>query len=486
MLLRALFAYYEYSASNELLSKIRASADRIMRAFPINSEIRPFSNVNEPVESFCTGIGHGLTITDIFYWLYKATGEMLYRDYCVWLYKQFNLEGGLNLDQDVMIRNLKNLTYRMNGHSVHTYEQVRALALAAFGDNDESFHDALDAYWDYLDKNLMCPSGAAIGDECISPAGADASLTGYEYCGLHELLHSFSLMLEITTDPIWADRIERLFFNAAMGAHLPNESAITYCKTDNCYDLSGKFQAIQPHCRNIEDQQTRYKYSPTHQDVAVCCVPNAGRILPYYCMAMYAQKDATLIKYLYGPSTMETELNGTMIQIEEISNYPFETLITLRVTVSNPIRFSFQTRIPDWSKGFEMNGIGYTVLGRTIRFEHLWEGTTDIQVLFRREPLIHYTSTGEAYISYGGLTMALDIPSESRIVREYPLNNFYDRHFSAVSSDYDVRLCVDKPISETRDGLFAWFVHLTTGEPMRRPLVPMGKTILRRVTFPVS
>lgn len=121
-----------------------------------------------------------------------------------------------------------------------------------------------------------------------------------------------------------------------------------------------------------------------------------------------------------------------------------------------------------------------------IRFESLWEGTTDIKIHFNREPALHYTHEGEAYISLGGLTMALDIVSESHIVREYPLNKFYDRHFFSLIKDYDVRLCVDKPITETHDGLYAWFVNVTTSDLERRILVPMGKTILRRVTFPVN
>ena len=38
---------------------------------------------------------------------------------------------------------------------------------------------------------------------------------------------------------------------------------------------------------DLKNPQTRYKYSPTHQDVAVCCVPNAGRIYPYYVKSMW-------------------------------------------------------------------------------------------------------------------------------------------------------------------------------------------------------
>ncbi len=75
-----------------------------------------------------------------------------------------------------------------------------------------------------------------------------------------------------------ADKIEWLLFNAGRGSHHPEESAIAYLKSDNSYSMKSVFQVPQPHC--FCEKQTRYKYSPVHQDVAICCVPNAGRIMP--------------------------------------------------------------------------------------------------------------------------------------------------------------------------------------------------------------
>jgi len=484
VLLRALFAYYEYSASELVFLKIRAAADRIMIAFPANSEARPFSNSKEPEHSFCTGIGHGLTIVDIFFWLYKTTDEIYYREYCVWLYKQFNLESGTNLDADVMIRNILDSDYRMTSHSVHTYEQVRALALAAFFGQSEEYRTALDSYWNYVTGFLTCPSGAAIGDECISPTGADATSTGYEYCGLQELLHSYSLMLELTSAPVWAERIERLLFNAAMGAHLQNESAVTYCQTDNCYALSGKFQLNQPHCRTTDENQSRYKYSPTHQDVAVCCVPNAGRILPYYLMAMYALKDDVLTKYLFGPSDLNTAIKGSRIHIEEKSNYPFQTNISLNITVMDETVFTFRMRIPEWVSCFDLTGIEYKVLDGFIVISSVWHDTTEIKLRFHRIPSVKSARNGDAYINLGGLTMALKIPAQAKTVRTYPLEGFSDRHYTAISDDYQLRLCAEKPLLEVPDGVQAWFINEATNQLEQRLLVPMGKTTLRRVTFP--
>ncbi len=56
------------------------------------------------------------------------------------------------------------------------------------------------------------------------------------------------------------------------------------------------------------EHQTRYKYSPVHQDAAVCCVPNAGRITPYYVTSMWMKHEEGSVATLLGPS--EVNDNG--------------------------------------------------------------------------------------------------------------------------------------------------------------------------------
>ena len=70
--------------------------------------------------------------------------------------------------------------------------------------------------------------------------------------------------------------------------------------------------------------QQRFKYSPAHQDVAVCCVPNAGRIYPYYVKAMWMKSDDGITATLLGPSKVKTVINNVEVEILEKTNYPFE------------------------------------------------------------------------------------------------------------------------------------------------------------------
>jgi DUF1680 family protein len=89
-----------------------------------------------------------------------------------------------------------------------------------------------------------------------------------------------------TNNPIYGNKIEKLFFNAALGASHPTESAICYLKTDNSYVLEGGKNGDQS-----DKHQTRYRYSPVHKEAAVCCVPNAGKIVASYVEHMWLQHE---------------------------------------------------------------------------------------------------------------------------------------------------------------------------------------------------
>ena len=171
---------------------------------------------------------------------------------------------------------------------MHTYEHWRALTVAAVaagageGTADGLPMQALDAAYARKLEAALTPSGAPNGDEACHARGA-ADDTGYEHCSVQELLHGYGMRVEATGDVALGDRMESLVFNVAMGARDPLEGGVAYLKTDNSLSMTG-VEGFRP--STGEAPQTRYMYSPLHREAAVCCVPNAGRVLPTY--ARYA------------------------------------------------------------------------------------------------------------------------------------------------------------------------------------------------------
>ena len=154
--------------------------------------------------------------------------------------------------------------------------------------------------------------------------------------------------------------------------------------------------------------QTRYKYSPAHQDVAVCCVPNAGRIYPYFVKAMWMRSQAGLAATLYGPCEVRTEVAGVPVRIIEETNYPFELTVVLTVEVAEPIEFELAFRVPAWSDGVlcvSSDGkevripaaAGYGRLRRT------WHSGERVILVFTAGVTAHEFRPGERYFSRGPL-----------------------------------------------------------------------------------
>lgn len=486
---RALLAYYDYTRDDSVLQAVLRAVKLIMEAYPIGSDLRPFDNREEDPKSWCTGIGHGLTIVDAFYTLYTLTGDKGYWDYAVWLYERFNVEKGENMFEDIFMRNLLNEDYGFHCHAVHTYEQPRALVLAAYNSDDPDYQKALKIFLDKVENLYTCPSGGPIGDEDVRPEGYDPSVTGYEYCNIHELLHTYALLMELSGDLAYGEKIERLAYNAGLGAHLPYESSITYCKSDNSYSMCGDFHQEQPHSHYGAVKQTRYKYSPAHQDVAVCCVPNAGRLMPYLVQSMWIKDGDTLTKAVYGPSQVRTDIGGVGVCITEESNYPFATQLVLRIVADKPVTFTLRLRKPSWARAVKMNGIDVQVEGDALVIRRSWEGEMTLSVDFAAQAEIMTDRLGDGYVVYGPLVMALPIPGVEEITKEHPVPGMYDKHIApAQDAYYDYSLDTAAPLAvhpgEEYPRVCAGFIDNQTGEAKSLELLPVGKTVLRRLTFP--
>ena len=269
-LYRGLLAYYEYSGDQQVVDALVRAVENVMENYPINAS-SPFSSGT----GFNGGVSHGLTFTDVLDRLYQLTGEKKYQQYALFLYNDFS--NTYQTEADVQLANILNPDYRLKAHGVHTFEHIRPLIVATFAAQSMDMDNALQVYLDRI-RQVTTITGGAIGDEWIAERMADATHTGYEYCSLHELLDSYTVLMQKTGQAMVGDQIENLFYNAAQGSRNPAHSCIAYLKTDNSYEMLGtKNGEIEP-----DRKQTRYKYSPAHQDVAVCCSPNAGRITPYF------------------------------------------------------------------------------------------------------------------------------------------------------------------------------------------------------------
>jgi DUF1680 family protein len=466
-LLRGLLAWYDYKKDKKILTAIERAAQDVMKHYPIHQS-HPFYSTNPNVG----GVTHGLTITDVFESLYRITGKQAYRDYCLFLYEDFSLQ---NLNEDAQYTKLTNESILLNGHSVHTYEHLRSLAAAYFASGSEDLKKAVDQFLTKIDWPTTA-SGAAVGDEWIGGRKADATNRGYEYCSLHELMHSYLDLFVKSGVPHFAERAEKIFLNPAQGARYPNGTAITYLKSDNSYALTGGLNGD-----SSDKHQTRFRYSPVHKEAAVCCVPNAGRIAPYYVQHMWLKGKNSLVNALLGPSEVKTQINGKSVTVISDTQYPstYDFKFTVTTTQNN---FQLKIRKPQGITKISVSE-KYTEEDGFIVISKNWTGTQTVEITFIPEVVKHEDGNHETYFTYGGTVLALPIASVETKTKTYAIKGFYDFNHTpenlvvyeyageaVVQVDNTLRFktVLFNPFSKQKEGV---------------ELIPMGKTLLRQVTF---
>lgn len=468
-LYRGLLAYYEYTNDQRVWNALLRAVDNVMTNYPLNAS-HPFDTGKE----YNGGVGHGLTFTDVLDRMYQLTGEEKYLDYALFLYMDYSRF--LAWERDAQLPNALDKNYKLNCHAVHTYELLRPMIVAASVSKDSRLKEAL---MEYLRKihSVTTATGGAIGDEWIGGRKADATHTGYEYCSLHELMDSYGVLLQRTGDTDLAESIENIFYNAAQGARHPHHSSIAYLKTDNSYLMDGT--------RNGESEpgklQTRYKYSAAHQDVAVCCVPNAGRITPYFLQnAWMMDANRALVANLLMPCVLDTRIDGKRVSIENQTGYPAKNKFRFVLTLEQPMILSIKIRRPAWATGVQCSypykeSDGYLVIERNFKAKDQFTLSFDAEVRVAKG------IKGEHYFFYGAQAFAHPLKSIEQKGREYAkgFTDYFYKPLDNIRYKY-----MDTHRAVYRKGkIEACLMNEVTGKEETVTLVPLGQTILRQAGF---
>jgi DUF1680 family protein len=472
VLLRGLLAYQENFQSKEVLNALERAAQNIMKGYPAYASQPFYSKVPD-----VGGLSHGLMIVDVFERLHQLTGKAAYRNYCAFLYQDFSAH---KLNEDGQFTKAVQDTTPLRGHGAHTYEHLRAIAAAYHATGNPELKKALDTYLKKIDRTTT-PSGGPAGDEWVGGRTADATTTGYEYCSTHELVHGYADLLAKTGASSYGDKAERLLFNAAQGARNPNESNIAYLKTDNSYAMTGGLNGIHAH-----KGQNRYKYSPTHQDMAVCCVPNAGRVLPYYVQNMWMRDgNSTLVATLLGPAEVTTTVGEKDITITTTTEYPFDNTLTFTVTTPVPNYVILKIRKPNWATNATVS-IPYKEENGYLVIPKKWAEKQAFTVAFEAKPTAHTVSPSskEVYYTYGALVLARSIPGKDSTMKTHPVPGFRDVAYQPLAPVVPYKAVANAlptPTNKLRFTLSA--LNPQSGKTETVELQPMAGTILRQVTF---
>lgn len=487
-----LLAYYEFTKKQEVLTAVEKAMALTMKNYNKGAR-NPFF-----LKNAFGGVTHGLMMTDVCETLYRITGKKANQDYATYLYRAFSTYSINRSFNDVRYSFLTEKDSMFEGHAVHTYEHLRSLINAYY---HTGYPELKKAFENAMYKLAPCilPSGAGHGNEWIAKMKADPTFTPTEFCTMLELRNFFGSAIQKTGNIDFADKAEKLTFNGIMGARNTNGTALSYGKNDNCFVLDGHF-----HDRNEKKKDSRYKYSPTHSDPAVCCVPNYTRNFTYYLDYMWMKTSDGLAATLYGPSVLKTKINGIELQIEQRTNYPFSNKIEFIINYSGDTEFSVYFRKPEWTKTLEIESPNAVITEENgfYKTSKKWQNGDLITLTFHNEtqavPFDEFV-----YFQRGPLVFAYPIPHSEKTIKEYkkegfkdyyclPTNNEY-KEISFAQTDTNIDFGFEYVNEELPVYENPWYnaniylkvnvLNKTKKKQMQLKLVPMGNTILRQVAF---
>ena len=292
-------------------------------------------------------------------------------------------------------------------HVVNTAMALKAPALLWRLSGDPLHRRAARTMLDLLDRYHGQATGIFTGDECL--AGKDPA-QGTELCAVADMMYSLEILTSTFGDPYFADRLERVTFNAWPGTFSPDMWTHQYDQQANqilCAD-----RPTTPWTTNGPDSNT-FGLEPNYG----CCTANLNQGWPRFAAHLWmATPDDGLAAVAYAPCRVKHQAQGATVDIEVVTDYPFRDRVQVVVQSDKPARFPLLLRIPAWAEGATVRLAGSdqpaTTAGEFYRIERAWQGTTEIELTLPLQPRGERRYRNSLSISRGPLVYALKIAEQ--------------------------------------------------------------------------
>ena len=368
----AAVAYYQATSKRKILDIAIKSADLVDRDFG------PGKIENWP--------GHQEIEIGLVK-LYRITGEKRYLDLAKFFLdirgrgtgtkKTYNQSHKPVVEQDEAV-----------GHSVRAAYMWTGMADVAALTGDRAYVDAISRIWeDVVYRKLYITGGIGAEGGHEGFGGPFELPNGKAYCetcaAIANVFWNHRMFL-MTGDAKYMDVLERSLYNNVLSG----------------VGLSGDL-FFYPNPLESQGQHQRSEWFG-----CACCPSNISRFIPSMPNYLYAQKNSHLYINLFAASLTGFEVNGTQVDIEQLTNMPWDGKIILKVNPEQPVKATFHIRIPGWSSSQPVPGdlykfenqpsqpVAILVNGRKVKFkqehgyavvERKWQAGDEIQVDFPME-----------------------------------------------------------------------------------------------------
>ena len=241
---------------------------------------------------------------------------------------------------------------------------------------DDSYRVAVDNLWQSIHTQHLTLGGGPWGGvahrsrEVFNPAGVFSPHGYVETCSLLARIQLNRELLAITGEARYAEEIERTAYNDLLGAMAPNGE-------DWCYYSFANGRRV-------------------HTTYWRCCKSSGAMAIEELPAIAYTQSpEGNISVNLLGPGVAELDHpHAGRLRLQQVTRYPFDGGIVLRVAPERSARFALSIRIPQWAVGATVlvNGQvhpGSVMPGSFVVIEREWQAGDEIRLDLPMPPVAH-------------------------------------------------------------------------------------------------
>lgn len=290
--------------------------------------------------------------------------------------------------------------YKLPFHRWENMFDVQGMYYLAQATGDESYNTSMLNLWNSLlrtDRHIT--GGMTTGETTVGSAFEKGSI---ETCGSILWEDLSATCYHVSKDSKIIDEIELTFYNAILGAQMPDGSMWTYDTP-----RSGK--------KIPSNEELSWQTTVGSRDFNCCSANSARGIGILHKWLAYTDDEGLRINY-YGEGSYITSTPGNnVIKISQETVYPKNGAVRLTMELECPETFALMLRIPGWAEGTTVSINGESVekvtAGEYLILEREWT-SDDVIVMDIAMNIRHCRGESKYadyfYYYYGPLLLTLD------------------------------------------------------------------------------
>lgn len=283
-----------------------------------------------------------VAIIEALCWLYRKTGERKWLEDAIARWR--NRRGIRDISENEIFSERSPTIHGVSGVELAKLPAI----LSLYSGNERDLEASLNFFRKVFRDHELADGMPSCYEAYKGPVG----LMQHETCDINDDIWGFGYLLMATGDAKWADRIERIYWNAGRACVTPDFRGSQYFSGPNQVYATEKSWPDNFGLKGMDDiMKTRIEYRPGTD--TECCAGNVHRINPSYIARMWMTRatDGAPTAVLYGASDFTATIGGTKVRIEERTDYPYDGKVVFTVRTPTSVEMPFVFRVPRWAKG---------------------------------------------------------------------------------------------------------------------------------------